>query len=515
MKATAGKADPGARERERAPLPGGAGRGADVIEAQHVSKMYSRGVYALRDLSLRIDKGEFVFLTGPSGAGKSTLLRLLLRQDVPTEGQLVVGGRNLAKLTPRQVQAYRRSLGFVFQDFKLLPNKTVLENVAFVPRVLGMAADAAAAPDVPGAEVGRPAAPHERVSAGAVGRRAAAHRDRARARQRSGDHPRRRADRQPRSRSVARNHEPVPRDQRARHDGARRHARSRADPARRPPHGDARSRAASWRSPRRARAAAISSPRRPRACWRGRQRGAALDADDRRRAVRARLLPDGQRQPAAARRRWSDAAELSVYLRDDATPEQIGSDRRAARRAAGSPSGAASSRRTTREREFAQDFPDLAAGAAALERNPFPASFEVRLKRGRARSHRAPIDNLATTLDGMGGVADVRYDRRWLSRLNAAIRFVRGVGLVIVLLLALACALTVANVVRLAAAARRDEIEIMQLVGAPLWLYPRAVRRRGDAAGRHRGASLPCSCSWRPLPLFARVTGPVVRRRSA
>ncbi|PYR94581.1 MAG: cell division ATP-binding protein FtsE [Acidobacteria bacterium] len=111
-----------------------------MIEAQHVSKMYSRGVYALHDLSLRIDKGEFVFLTGPSGAGKSTLLRLLLRRDIPTEGKLIVGGRDLAQLTERQVQAYRRSIGFVFQDFKLLPNKPVLENVAFVPRVLGMAA---------------------------------------------------------------------------------------------------------------------------------------------------------------------------------------------------------------------------------------------------------------------------------------------------------------------------------------------------------------------------------------
>ncbi|HET7617960.1 MAG TPA: cell division ATP-binding protein FtsE [Vicinamibacterales bacterium] len=110
-----------------------------MIEAQQVSKVYSRGVYALRDLSIRVDKGEFVFLTGPSGAGKSTLLRLLLRQDVPTDGRLIVGGRDLAQLTRRQVQAYRRSLGFVFQDFKLLPNKTVGENVAFVPRVLGMA----------------------------------------------------------------------------------------------------------------------------------------------------------------------------------------------------------------------------------------------------------------------------------------------------------------------------------------------------------------------------------------
>jgi cell division transport system ATP-binding protein len=109
-----------------------------VIEAQHISKMYSRGVYALHDLNLRVDKGDFVFLTGPSGAGKSTLLRLLLRQDVPSEGQLIVGGRNLATLTANQVQAYRRQLGFVFQDFKLLSAKTVLENVAFVPRALGM-----------------------------------------------------------------------------------------------------------------------------------------------------------------------------------------------------------------------------------------------------------------------------------------------------------------------------------------------------------------------------------------
>jgi cell division transport system ATP-binding protein len=111
-----------------------------MIEAQKVTKMYTRGVHALRELSLRIDKGEFVFLTGPSGAGKSTLLRLLLRQEIPTEGRIVVGGRDLARLSLRQVQAYRRSIGFVFQDFKLLQNKTVLDNVAFVPRVLGMAA---------------------------------------------------------------------------------------------------------------------------------------------------------------------------------------------------------------------------------------------------------------------------------------------------------------------------------------------------------------------------------------
>ena len=98
----------------------------------------SRGVQRVRELSLRIDKGEFVFLTGPSGAGKSTLLRLLLRQERAYGGRLVVGGAISRAVGPPGAGAYRRSIGFVFQDFKLLPNKTVLDNVAFVPRVLGM-----------------------------------------------------------------------------------------------------------------------------------------------------------------------------------------------------------------------------------------------------------------------------------------------------------------------------------------------------------------------------------------
>src|SRR5258708_38781903 len=108
-----------------------------MIEAQKVSKMYSRGVYAIRELSLRIDKGEFVFLTGPSGAGKSTLLRLLLRQEVPTGGRLVVGQRDLSKLSVRQVQADRRALGFAFPGFKVLPKQTALGHEPFVPRLLG------------------------------------------------------------------------------------------------------------------------------------------------------------------------------------------------------------------------------------------------------------------------------------------------------------------------------------------------------------------------------------------
>jgi cell division transport system ATP-binding protein len=109
-----------------------------VIESAHLSKLYSRGVYALHDLSLTIEKGEFLFLTGPSGAGKSTFLRLLLREELPSEGVLKVNGRKLDDLTSHQVQSYRRSLGFVFQDFRLISRFTVFQNVAFVMRVLGV-----------------------------------------------------------------------------------------------------------------------------------------------------------------------------------------------------------------------------------------------------------------------------------------------------------------------------------------------------------------------------------------
>lgn len=109
-----------------------------MIETRHLSKLYSRGLYALRDLTISVRKGEFVFLTGPSGAGKSTFLRLLLLQERPSEGEVVVNGCDLTALTRREIQEYRRGIGFVFQDFKLIPTRTVLENITFVPEVLGM-----------------------------------------------------------------------------------------------------------------------------------------------------------------------------------------------------------------------------------------------------------------------------------------------------------------------------------------------------------------------------------------
>ena len=108
-----------------------------MIETRGLGKAYGRGMYAIRGVNLNVEKGEFAFITGPSGAGKSTLLRLLLLQEKPTEGQIMVGGRDLSGLSKDEIQNYRRTVGFVFQDFKLVATKTVFENVSYVLRVLG------------------------------------------------------------------------------------------------------------------------------------------------------------------------------------------------------------------------------------------------------------------------------------------------------------------------------------------------------------------------------------------
>jgi cell division transport system ATP-binding protein len=103
-----------------------------------VTKVYATGVRpALSEVTLEIDRGEFVFLVGPSGSGKSTFLRLLLREEVPTAGSVFVAGRDIAKLSYWKVPGLRRTIGCVFQDFRLLPNKTVAENVAFALEVIG------------------------------------------------------------------------------------------------------------------------------------------------------------------------------------------------------------------------------------------------------------------------------------------------------------------------------------------------------------------------------------------
>ncbi len=108
-----------------------------MIKLYRVTKKYPHGVVALRNVTLEIDKGEFVFLVGPTGAGKTTLLKLIYRAELPTSGDVIVDGKNLVKMKQSQVPYLRRKIGIVFQDFKLLRDRTVFENVAFALRVTG------------------------------------------------------------------------------------------------------------------------------------------------------------------------------------------------------------------------------------------------------------------------------------------------------------------------------------------------------------------------------------------
>ena len=108
-----------------------------MIEISKLTKTYDRGTKALRDVNITIDDGEFVFITGRSGSGKSTLIKILLKEVEPTSGRVVVNDMNLGKMPRRYVPKYRRRLGVVFQDFRLLKDKTVYENVAFAQRVIG------------------------------------------------------------------------------------------------------------------------------------------------------------------------------------------------------------------------------------------------------------------------------------------------------------------------------------------------------------------------------------------
>lgn len=161
---------------------------------------------------------------------------------------------------------------------------------------------------------------------------------------------------------------------------------------------------------------------------------------------------------------WEQSAELSVFLRNDVTPQQVSALEQAI-----DASGIASGRTFVSQgealRRFRDDFPDLGAAAASLEQNPLPASIEARLDPGRARQEE--VGTLVTRLTRLPGVADVRADRTWLARILSLMRMVRALAITIAGLLAIAAAFTVANVVRLAAVARTQEIEIMQLVGAP------------------------------------------------
>ena len=109
-----------------------------MLDFYNVTKIYPNGTTGIADVSLRVRKGEFVFIVGPSGAGKTTLTRLIIREEIPTRGQIYFNGRNIVRMRPGEVPGLRRKVGVIFQDFRLLPQKTAYENVALALEVMGM-----------------------------------------------------------------------------------------------------------------------------------------------------------------------------------------------------------------------------------------------------------------------------------------------------------------------------------------------------------------------------------------
>ena len=196
--------------------------------------------------------------------------------------------------------------------------------------------------------------------------------------------------------------------------------------------------------------------------WRGRRSGALSTA-----TIAVALFVLGAFLIATSNlerlgREWSNAAELSVYLTDTVTPEQ----RAAIERILATGNIVASHQYLSKGdalARFKRTFKDMSGTVESLGENPLPASYEVQLRPGAENA----VDLLLAEVRQAPGVADVRYDREWIQRLSSAVTVVRGAGVVLGILLTIAAALTVANVVRLGLYARRDELDIMQLVGAP------------------------------------------------
>lgn len=201
---------------------------------------------------------------------------------------------------------------------------------------------------------------------------------------------------------------------------------------------------------------------------------------------------------------WTSAAELSVYLQDEATSEQ-----RDAIETLIDETGVAQGReyvsKTDALGRFRREFAELGALATGFEDNPFPASIEVRVRAGVGNDDR--IDTLVRRLAALPAVADVRYDREWIARIASGLAAARGAGLALAGLMALAAAVTVASVVRIGLQARRDEVEIMQLVGSPIAFIRGPFVAEGVLQGG-AGVLMALACLWLGYALVGALWGP-------
>src|SRR6266567_1383840 len=420
-----------------------------MIKFTNVFKAFPKGGLALKDVSFHIAKGEFVFLTGHSGAGKSTVLKLVYADEPVTSGEVRVSGFNVAELRPRDVPMLRRRLGIVFQDFRLLEDRTAEENVAFALEVTG--------------------ARRSSIPARVVGRRAAAGCHRTRARERAERAARRRADGQPGRAGHARRVPAAARHQRQRHRRRHGHARSRprapgAVPRDRAPGGGAGVRLGRGRAPRPGGDAVNLTIREALLAFRRAPLLSTLSVT----TIAFSLFVVGLFGLVAvnlqdALRGVAERVEIVAYLLPGTPIETI----------------------TLAEKDI-EAFPEVQAAAYVsedsalararaelvefrdvlqeLERNPLPASVEVKLKpRYRDVQH---VNDVAERLQGFGFVDDVRFGRDWVEKLDRLRQLAAAVGVVVGGAFAAVAIIIIGTTIRMAVLQRSREIAIMRLVGA-------------------------------------------------
>ena len=441
-----------------------------MIRSFHVTKRYG-AITALRDITLQIDEGEFVFLTGQSGAGKTTLLRLLYRAELPTSGQLIVSGRNLATMSRRQVPRFRRRLGLVFQDFKLIEDRTVFDNAALVGRVVGLSytesqrranellrlvgvdgrAQLYPAQISGGEQQARRHCPGVDDGAAAVACR--------------------RADGKPRSGPGDRDHAHLPGDQSTRHDRARGDARSRPDRRDAVSHLDPRGRPATHAYRRPQGVVMMRVDRYLRLCFGEAMRGLI---GHRRTVVPAiliiavslvvlggfMLVSDNLNQLLM---RWRERGHVQLFLQPGATA----ADRQTITETLRDNRAVESFRYLSADDaadQFREDFEELGDLLAFLESNPLPASFVITVV--SESRHEEALVGLTGVWHALPGVDAAQYDLQVIRRLEFGVAGLRFIGVLLGGAVLIGAIITTTNVIRVLVVARRREIVVLRLIGA-------------------------------------------------
>ena len=436
-----------------------------MISLQHVTKVYRNGTTALEDVTVEVEKGEFVFIVGQSGSGKSTFIRLLLKEEEATKGEIYVAGKNLAKLTTWKVPHLRRNIGTVFQDFKLLQDKTVFENVAFalevigkpkhvidqrVPEILelvGLGDKLNNFPDeLSGGE-------QQRVSI-------------ARVREPAARAARRRADREPRPVDVGGDHAPARQGQPDRDHGVHGHAR----PGDRGRDAPARDRARQGQGHPRPGARGVQLVPRFEYLFRETTSGLRRNGLVAFAAISTTFIALFlfglslliSRQVSLMIEATTGNVEVAVYLTDPVNPDTVSS---LSQTLTELPVVANVDYET--KQEACERFQVLFAEQEALVDNvdceALPASLRVKMEDPEQYSQ------VAAVLEGQPGIDQIVDQSAFLDRLFAVTRVFRVGVLLVAFVMLVSASILIANTVRMGLFARRKEIGIMKLVGATNW----------------------------------------------